>query len=141
MDDANAGESRSATLRRAMKANGSFSGLTGVGLVVAAGRLAVVIGVDRWVLTVIGVSLVMFAASLWWSATRTRVNPAEGRAAVWADVGWVVGSAVLMASGLLTPPGTRLVGAVAVIVLGFAAWQHAGVRKLADETRATSPAG
>jgi hypothetical protein len=141
MDETSTRESPSATLRLAMKANGSFSGLSGLGLILAAGRLGPALGVNRWVLIVIGVLLVMFAASLWRSATRVRVEPAEGRVAVWADGGWVVGSAVVVAAGPLTPWGNQLVGVVAVIVLAFAVWQHLGVRKLTDAARAPRSTG
>lgn len=132
-------EERSTTLRLALKANAGFSGMSGLVLMAAAEPAGEVIGVARLVLFAVGLMLCLFAVSLWRTATRPQVDAAEARAAVWADVAWVVGSILLVALHLLTAIGNALVGLVAVIVLAFAAWQHLGLRRL--QSRSTDEGG
>lgn len=137
MNDADRGAE---TLRLALKVNGVFSGLSGLVLVVSSTPLAGVLGVTRWVLVGIGVGLLLFAASLWRSASRPQLSPAEGRIAVWADVSWVAGTVLVAITGVLTPTGVWLVAAVAVVVLAFAVWQQLGLRRLSDPGGSTTSA-
>jgi hypothetical protein len=114
------GDSR--LLFRALGANGLFSLTCGLIMVVAAGPVSAFIGLENvyWTLG-LGVMLVLFGASLLLHFRRKKVSRIEAVAISVMDLGWVIGSAVLvlLAPELLSRAGLLAVIAVAVIVLLF----------------------
>ena len=123
----------SCLLRTSLYANAAFSGVSGAALVAAAAPLGRLMGVSvTMVLPIVGVMLVLYAGTLWWSARRPAMNRAEARVAIAMDIAWVVASAALLliAPGLLAPAGRWIVALVALCVAGFAILQALGLRRL-----------
>jgi len=124
------------SVRTALVANAAFSALSGMALVVASRPLASLLGVDAtWILLVIGVGLVGYAAWLLVIARREPTDPREVKAAIGADLAWVAGSTLLVAWGPLARRGEMLVGVVAVVVLGFALLQANAIRRSGSRGR------
>lgn len=118
-------------LRRALQANGAFSALSGVILIIAAKPLSILLGLTMpSILIGVGISLLIYAASLFRNARRATINQAEAWIAVILDTGWVAGSAVLIFAGVLTTTGNWIVAIVAGIVLFFGLLQFYGVRQM-----------
>ena len=122
-------------LRRSLQLDGIASGLTGVLLIVAAGPIAPLFGIrTTGVMRLVGALLVVFAAALLWNASRPRISRAEVITAVVLNIGWVVGSAVLIVDGPLTVIGNLTVAAVAAAVLLFAVLEIIGLRRAQPAT-------
>lgn len=122
--------SESQFLRRALQANGVFSGVSGLILILGAGPLSELIGISvSSVLIGIGVALIFYAVGLFRNAAREQVSRIEAWMAVIMDLAWVVGSAALIFLGVLTVTGNWVVAGVADIVLLFGILQWVGLRK------------
>lgn len=118
-------------LRRALRANGIFSTISGIGFVIAAKPIANLIGIDYpAIIAGIGISLVFFSMALFYNAARNEVSRIEATLAVIGDLAWVAGSGVILALGFLTTSGNWGVAAIADIVLFFAIFQFVGIRRL-----------
>lgn len=118
-------------LRRALRMNGAFSTVSAVLFIAAAGPLTAWIGLNsRLWLIATGISLLVFAVGLFLIAARATLSVPEAGAAVALDVGWVLGSVVLLELGLFTAGGSVAVGALAAVVLSFAVMQFLGLRQL-----------
>ncbi len=121
----------SAFLRRSLRANGAFSLVTGLAMVVACKPLSNLIGAGHpLILAGIGVSLLAFAAGLFRNSQRVSVDEREAMTAIILDFGWVVGSVVVISFGVLTSPGNWTVATVADLVLVFAILQAVGLRRV-----------
>ena len=124
--------SNSNFLRNAFRANGAFSGLSGLVMLVADGMVAVVLdaydalGAIRFV----GLNLVVFSAFLFWLASRERIATALTWAVIGADLVWVLGSWLAIGAGMTSGGGTWAVAIVADIVLVFAILQWFGLWKM-----------
>lgn len=127
-------DTRSTLLGRAMTENGLFSGVAGIVFIVgAAFGLGAWLGINDWLLAALGTALVVFAADLLWLARSSRFIVAGGRAAVVADVAWVVAAGALIAfSAVLTRQGEVTLAIVSLVVAGFAAAQWIGLSRLRD---------
>ncbi len=124
------GHNDSLLLRRALLGNACFSTLSGIAFIVASRPLSEFVGLAQpWILIGIGVSLLVFAVGLFQNARRDVVNRAEALVAVVLDVGWVLGTAVVMAAGVLNTAGNWIVAIIADIVLVFAILQAVGLRR------------
>lgn len=119
-------------LRRAMRANAGFSGLSGVISFFGASALVEFTGIpDALVFQVMGVILVLYAADLFWIASREKIHVGFGITAVVLDVIWVVASIILLLGNFLplTTVGKWTVLLLAevvslfAIVQGFAVWK------------------
>ena len=118
-------------LRRSLQLDGVASGLTGVLLLAGGGMLAPLFGVsERAFIHMIGGGLIVFAAVLLWNAARTRPSRGVTVTAVVLNIGWVLGSAVLMVDGALTLVGNLAVAAVAGAVVLFTVLEVVGLRRL-----------
>ncbi|MGB0498196.1 MAG: SRPBCC family protein [Rubricella sp.] len=113
--------------RTFLKMNGAFSLLTAAPLLLAAGPVAPAILADpvdwaAWGLRGLGIGLVGFAALVYALSAYKFVSRAMVNEIVVLDVLWVIGSIVLIAvfGQVLTPNGTIIVAAVAVVVAFFA---------------------
>jgi hypothetical protein len=118
-------------LRATLVTNGISTALCGLALLVVPGLLAPLLGVPGpGILAAVGAGLLLYAAGLFLTAARQPISRAAAWTAIVMDVGWVIGSVVLLEIGVLTPIGSGLVSLVAIVVLVFAALQYRGVRRL-----------
>ena len=96
-------------LRSALRANAFFSAfaalllLAGDGLVAALLQAYDALG---WI-HLVGAVLAVFAAFLFWLASRDRIDPTLARAVIGLDLIWVAGSVLAIAVGLTSGQGTR----------------------------------
>jgi hypothetical protein len=118
-------------LRMALRGNAMFSGFSGLLFLVAGQPVADVLGFDMpWPIRIVGIGLVVFALWLLVAARRPIVDRREVWTAIWLDVAWVAGSALLLITNPLplTTQGQWAVGIVADIVGCFALLQWYGLR-------------
>lgn len=114
-------------LRYALRANALFSAATGVAMVALLDRLPGALDLPAPPLEVIGILLVGYGLAL------GLLSVSRGVASRWAvvatvmDLGWVIGSAALLA--LHPVPRAALVVATAAVVLALALLQLAGLRR------------
>ncbi len=120
-------------LIRSLQANAWFSGLSGLLFLVAGGPIASFLGIEvPWVISSLGLGLIVYA---FWLVTIAR-RPTPDRREVWSAIGldaaWVLGSALLLitAPTLLTLAGKWAVGIVADLVAVFAVLQFYGLIRL-----------
>lgn len=121
-------------LTLALRGNGVFSLISGAAALLLASSVSTLLGLPSPVLIMVtGVILLGYAAALLFATSRGMVTPQLGWTAVVLDVLWVVGSGVLIFSGVLdmTPAGKWLIAILADIVLLFAVLQTIGLRRLA----------
>src|SRR5262249_50134377 len=105
---------RSCFLRRALVANASFSGLSGVIILMAAKPLASLLGPVRVSdLTGLAISLIIFSVVLFRTARSARMNETSAWIFVVLDLVWVIGSAALIVAGVLTIAGNWIIGIIA----------------------------
>lgn len=127
----------SRTLRRALRANATFSAASGAAMLAADGLVAAALGAFESLgeIQIVGVSLVAFALALVWMARREVIRAGEAIAVVAADLSWVAASTVALALAPLPRTGAIAVALVAAVVASFAIWQGVGIarmRKAAD---------
>ncbi|WP_144122435.1 hypothetical protein [Catellatospora sichuanensis] len=118
-------------LRHALRIDAIASGATGISLV-AAGRLhADLFGLPVALTLPIGLFLLAFAAFVGFTGTRREVDLRAAKAIILINVGWVLLSAAVVATGLvpLNALGTGYVIAQAVAVGILAELQFTGVRR------------
>lgn len=117
-------------LRNALRANATFSGLSGALLIAAGEPLGRFLGVTSIYLVGTGVNLLAFAAALAHFAGRPTLSRPIALAIVAADLGWIVAAGLLIPFGVFTPHGAIAALAVSGVVLCFAALQWVGLRRL-----------
>ena len=125
---------KAAVLRLALRANGVFSGVSGLMFVVGSGPLAVFIGLPSpWILITIGLSLLSYSALLFQAASRSPIDRRHAILFTAMDTLWVAGSAILLITGWIpfTPAGKWAVIIVADMVAVLAVFQFIGLRRLA----------
>jgi len=109
-------------LFNALGANGVFSGVSGLIMVLASGAITEFLGLTdpRFILE-LGFMLVAFGGLLVFYYRRKRIHRATAIAISALDLGWVLGSAGLIVAmpDLFSSAGTVAVIAVAVVVLTF----------------------
>ncbi|GAA1394217.1 hypothetical protein [Catellatospora coxensis] len=118
-------------LRNALRVDAIASGATGIGFL-AAGRLhADLFGLPVALTLPTGLFLLAFAAFVGFTATRPEVNLRAVRSIIVLNLGWVLLSAAVLATGLapLTALGTVYVLAQAAAVGLLAELQFIGVRR------------
>lgn len=127
-------------LRLALLANAAFSALSGVAFALFAVPLASFVspGAPPTDFLVVGIGLLLFAMLVGLLGRRARPDP---WLALWvsaADLGWVLGSTLLLGLAWhhLAPGGVALIAGVAVIVLSFALAQLRGIGRLYATARA-----
>lgn len=121
---------RDIALRRALLANALFSTLSGLLLLGATGLMVSVLGaVPELLLRLLGGGLVAFGLAVAMLSSRTPVNPVAAMGVTVADLGWVLGSVmVVLAGGAgLTGAGVGAVLGVAGVVALFATLQLRGL--------------
>ena len=117
-------------LRRALLGNALFSAVCGVTLLLLAAPLSNALELPVWLLTVIGVGLLPFAAIVALIARDPHLPSA--RAVIGADIAWVVAAvAVLVTVGSSMAPSAAItLGIVTVAVADFAVLQWVGLRRI-----------
>lgn len=118
-------------LGRVLIADGVVSGLCGLGLLIAPGEVATLIGLrSSAIVAAVGLSLVGYGAVL---VTGARGSAAR-RTAAWAvalNVAWLVGTAAIILAGALNRQGNWALILVGDAVLVFALLEGVGLRKTA----------
>ena len=124
---------RTTFLRRSLQLDGVASGLCGVLLLAAAPPISALMGLgDPSIARVVGTLLMIYAAALLYNAARATVSRAEAVGAVVLNVGWVVGSALVILAGPLTMIGNLAVAAVAAAVLLFTMLEVVGLTRVRE---------
>ena len=126
-------EERTCLLRKALLGNALFSALSGLTLLFAQKSVLRILGLfNRVSLVVLGVGLIIFAATLVVNARRQRVKTSDAWVAVLMDVAWVLASYVLIFVLPFSMEGKWVIGVVAELVLLFAILQFIGIRRIRD---------
>lgn len=129
-------------LRRTLYGNAAFSVLSGAALALFAGSLArasvaapaTLLGLPLGMaILLLGIGVIGFGAICWFVASRPAMPVALARVILWADIGWVAGSALLLALGAptLTGWGFALIIGLAIVVADLAIFEWLGLRRLA----------
>ena len=121
-------------LRGVLLGNASFSIITGLAFLLWSQPIATFLGgVPALEIIALGVILLPFAAFVAWAATRPTINRQAVRIIIAMDIAWVLGSALLLLTGVLplTSGGKWAIGIVADIVACFALGQFIGLRRAA----------
>ena len=118
-------------LRFALKLDAVVSGANGVAYLAAAGLLDSPLGVDADVLRPLGAFLLLYAAAIWFLATRAEIRPLAVRAVIEGNAIWVTASLVVLAANWLSPTlgGGVWIALQATVVAGFAALQAYALRR------------
>ena len=125
------------TARIFLALNATFSLIIGIDLLLATGTASEILFAEQadWqpiTLRVLGVGLLIFALELYVMASNRFLTRKQVMVITVMDIGWVVGSALLllMASSVFTESGDNLIVVVAVAVAVFAAGQYIGALKI-----------
>jgi hypothetical protein len=115
-------------LRLALKLDAVVTAANGAAYLAGAGLLDTVLGVPASAQRPIGVFLLLFAAALWYVATRPVIGRAASAAIVEANVAWVLASVGVLVLDWHspTPGGSVWIALQAVVVALFAALQFEG---------------
>jgi hypothetical protein len=120
-------------LKRVLVADAVFSILSGALFVVAAGPIAGLLGINAsWIISVIGIDLMIFAGLMWLAAQRTPIVKWHIWGIIAIDALWVLASLELTLGGLVsfTTFGFWAVLIVADVVLLIGILKIVGLRKL-----------
>ena len=112
-------------LRTVLRLNGEFSAISGLAGTIAAGPIADLFEVEQvWIIRSLGVALIGFAIGLFILASRpsNEVRVMSGVISA-ADIGWVLGTAGVIALGWISTTGALIMALIAVVVMGFALGQ------------------
>lgn len=118
---------------RVLLGNATFGVICGLSCLLWAQPLATLLGVTQpWILTILGVGLLVFAAELAWIAVRMPENRRVLTIIFALDVAWVIASAIILLAGWLpfTTAGIWTFLVVADIVAIFAVLEFIGLRRL-----------
>jgi hypothetical protein len=127
---------RQGLLKKALTVNAVFSVFSGVVILLANRWLVRFLGLsDQVSLTILGVSLIIFATILWLNARRPRIRIVDAWVAVIMDAAWVVSSYTLIFLVPLRVGGKWVIALVAEVVLAFAILQWIGIRRVRSSER------
>jgi uncharacterized membrane protein HdeD (DUF308 family) len=127
-------EERACLLRKALLGNALFSTLSGLTLLFVPRWVLRILGLSNHVsLVIVGVALLLFAATLIVNARRRVVKMSDAWTAVFMDVAWVLASYILIFVIPFSTSGKWVVGVVAELVLFFAVMQFLGIRRIQSQ--------
>jgi hypothetical protein len=127
---------RQALLKKALRVNAVFSVVSGVVMLSANRWLVKFLGLPENVsLAILGVSLIVYAAILWFNARGPKIKITDAWVAVIMDVIWVVGSWALIFVVPFSVGGKWVLALVAELVLAFAILQWLGIRRVRKSER------
>ena len=117
-------------LRLILKLDAAVTGVNGIAYLALAGPLEDRLGVAPELTRPIGAFLVLFAAAVWFVATRPSVPRLAAADIAAANAIWALGSFVFAAAGASSPTtvGTVWIVLQALVVGGFAALQALAIR-------------
>lgn len=125
------------TARIFLALNATFSMIIGFGVILATDLASEVLfsGEGSWqatTLRVLGIGLLMFALELFLVTSNRFITKKQVLIITMLDIGWVVGSALLLltTSSAFSTTGVNLIALVASVVALFAAGQYIGARKI-----------
>lgn len=116
-------------LRRTLRGNGIFCGLSGATFIVGAAPITTFLGLSTpIILLVLGLVLLLTAVSLFRAAAPHSIDYRTGLLYAIIDSVWVVGSVILLLASWIpfTIEGKWAIGLVAVIVALFASLEFYG---------------
>lgn|SRR5215813_3497596 len=123
-------EDRTCMLRKALMGNALFSTVSGLIILFGQSWVLGILGLSNIKLYVLGVALIVFAATLVINARKQRLKISDAWIAVLMDLAWVISSSVLIFTVPFSVAGKWVVGAVAELVLLFAVLQFVGLRRI-----------
>ena len=124
----------SSFLKNVLFSDGALSFLSGVAFLLFSKAIANFLGVSTpWIILVIGAGLILYGIEIFLAGRAEPVNTRIAKFAVYANLVWVIASAVLIFANLVpfTTAGKWAIAIMADIVLLFAILQYAGLRRLA----------
>ena len=118
-------------LRRALLADASLTGVSGIGLLLAAAPLSILFGISSAMLLAAAAIFIPFAALVGWLGTGRRVHRPLVFAAIVLNALWAVDSVLLLFTRWVqpTPFGEFFVIAQAVLVAILAELEFIGLRR------------
>lgn len=126
--------SHSSLLRYTLFGNSLFSFVSGVVFMLFSRAIAGFLGIGAsWIILVLGLGLIVYGIEIFLAARSNPLNRGFAKFAVYADLAWVLASAVLIFANLapITTAGRWAIAIVADIVLVFAILQYVGLRRSA----------
>ena len=123
-------------LKNALFGNSAFSFISGLAAVLFSKAIANFLGLSvSWIILALGIGLILYGIEIFIAAKAEPVNKGVATFAVYADLAWVLGSAVLIFANLVdfTTAGKWVIAIVADIVLVFAILQFVGLRRLKNQ--------
>lgn len=121
---------RDGLLRHSLKANGIFSGISGLAFMLGYRPLARVIGLETPIyMMFIGWGLLLFSAALFYLSSRSDIDKRMALLIVGGDLSWVIATGILLIvyPDLLNGTGRFTAMIVAAVVLIFADLQAYGL--------------
>jgi hypothetical protein len=117
-------------LRLMLKLDAVVTGVNGIAYLALAGPLEDLLGVPPDLMRPIGAFLVLFAAVVWFVATRPKVPRLAAADIAAVNAVWALGSVGFAAAGASSPTtaGTVWIVLQALVVGGFAALQALAIR-------------
>jgi hypothetical protein len=122
-------------LRRTLKANATYSIITGVVALVLAGVISDFMGVSRVTLALVGAGVAGFGGLVLWNGRRRTIDLRQARLTGLADALWVLGAVVVIAIGGMTYGGRILLALVSMPVGVFAVLQTRGIHRIEGPRR------
>ena len=119
-------------LQRALLGNATFSGFSGLVMVLAAGALSQLLGLENSLfLVIVGGILLLYMPILVWLSNHSPVPAHFAWEVIVLDVVWVLGSLILIFTELvpLTSSGKWAIALTADIVFVIAVLQYLGLRR------------
>jgi hypothetical protein len=118
-------------LRRALRADAIFSGVSALALTFGAGELAPLLDLPEVLLRETGLFLIAYAALVGWLGTRHQMPRALVVIVIAGNAAWTLASIALLFSGAVSPNllGEIVVVAQAIATGVFAELQYIGLRK------------
>ena len=120
------------SLRNALRANGIFSGISGLIIVLLHSQVLIWLGISGVNIMAIGIGLILFSTYLFWMASRAALPRTLIKGVIGGDWAWVLASAVLLAfkGNMFSTLGIFLLTDVALLVMVFAIWQQRGLKRV-----------
>ena len=122
-------------LRLALRGNAVFSGLVAIDLLLFYQEIAALMGIfDPKYLVWLGMALIGFVIMLLSVTERKPISLSMAKFIVLLDVGWVIGSILLMIfdAHWFTAAGHIAIAAVASVVTLFATYQYIGIKRFSQ---------
>jgi len=123
----------STLFKNALYGNSIFSFTSGLAFLLFSKAIASFLGLSAfWIILVLGAGLILYGWQIYINAKAEPINTSFAQFAIYADLVWVLGSAILIFTNLVafTTPGKWAIAIIADIVLVFAILQYVGLRKI-----------